>query len=173
VSSVHLDVVVESPLWAGLPEAEALAEAALAAAERVAAVRLAPGAEVSLLLADDARLRALNAAWRGKDRPTNVLSFPAGGRGRLDRAPVLGDIAIAFETLCAEAGAEGKSRADHFSHLVVHGFLHLIGYDHETPDEAEEMESLETAILAGLGIADPYSGGVLVERGPATIPREP
>jgi probable rRNA maturation factor len=173
VSPVRLEVTAESSLWGALPEAERLAAAAVAAAATAAPVALSPGAEVSLLLADDARLRALNAVWRGRDTPTNVLSFPAAGPAGAVRSAVLGDIAIAFETLCAEAAEEGKTLADHFSHLVVHGFLHLIGYDHETPGEAEEMESLETAILARLGIADPYSGGVLAEHGSASTPRDP
>lgn len=173
MSPVTLDVVAESPLWDALPDAERLAATAVEAAARGAQVALSPGAEVSLLLADDARLRSLNAAWRGKDTPTNVLSFPSGVPAALEQASVLGDIAIAYETLSAEAAAEGKTTADHFRHLVVHGFLHLIGYDHETPGEAEEMESLEAAILAGLGIADPYSGGVLADDRPATTPRDP
>jgi probable rRNA maturation factor len=171
--STTLDVMVESPLWSALPDAQDRAEAALEAAERRASPGLLPGAEISLLLADDERLRALNSEWRGLDKPTNVLSFPAAAPGRLAQAPVLGDIAIAFETLAAEARDEGKSPADHFSHLVIHGFLHLIGYDHETPADAERMESLERTILADLGIADPYAGAIWAEDAAATTTTEP
>jgi probable rRNA maturation factor len=102
-------------------------------------------------LADDEALRELNARWRGKETATNVLSFPAPeGFG-------LGDIALAFETVAAEAQAQGKSLAAHASHLIVHGFLHLLGYDHEDEGEAVEMEARERAILATLGVADPYT----------------
>ena len=113
--------------------------------------------EVSLCLADDAALRALNARWRGIDRPTNVLSFPAAEPGRPGGARALGDIALAFETLEREAAELAIPLADHYRHLIAHGFLHLIGYDHETDREAERMEALETRILARLGAADPYA----------------
>ncbi len=116
------------------------------------------GVEVSLCLADDAALRALNSRWRGIDKPTNVLSFPSSSGGRLgDRNDVLGDIALAYETLAREAENLGVPLADHYRHLIAHGFLHLIGYDHETDAEAERMEALETRILARLGAADPYA----------------
>ena len=121
------------------------------------------GVEVSLCLADDAQMRALNARWRGTDRPTNVLSFSTASAERLGVAPILGDIALAFETLAREAGESGASLADHYRHLVAHGFLHLVGYDHQTGEEAERMEALETRILARLGVADPYAGGVVEE----------
>jgi probable rRNA maturation factor len=106
-------------------------------------------------------MRRLNASFRGKDKPTNVLSFPAappppGMKGT--ESLFLGDLALGYETCAAEALAEGKSLRDHLSHLVVHGLLHLLGYDHETGVEAERMEGRERAILAALGIADPYSG---------------
>ena len=102
-------------------------------------------------------LRALNARFRGIDRPTNVLSFPAAEPGRPGKARALGDIALAFETLEREAAELAIPLADHYRHLIAHGFLHLIGYDHETDTEAERMEALETRILARLGAADPYA----------------
>jgi probable rRNA maturation factor len=124
-----------------------------------------PGpAEASLVLADDDLVRGLNHDYRGQDRPTNVLSFanldgdplPAPG---VAQPLLLGDVVIAFETTRAEAAAEGRRLADHFSHLVVHGMLHLLGFDHETDAQAAEMEGLETRILSKLGIADPYGDG--------------
>ncbi len=151
-----LDIVAESPLWQAMPEIEAAAARAVAAACAVSGRRWQPGAEVSLLLADDATLRELNRAWRGKDKPTNVLSFPAVPQDQLPRSPVIGDIAVAYETVAREAHDEGKAPLDHATHLVVHGMLHLLGFDHESEAEAAEMEALEVKALAGLGIADPY-----------------
>jgi probable rRNA maturation factor len=115
------------------------------------------GAELSLLLTDDKRIRAVNRDWRGFDKATNVLSFPAAPPERIATSPVLGDIVLAYETIAAEALAEDKTMADHLSHLVIHGLLHLLGEDHETQDQAERMEALEVAALARLGIADPYA----------------
>ncbi|MCA0424194.1 MAG: rRNA maturation RNase YbeY [Proteobacteria bacterium] len=151
-----VDIITERAEWdaeAGLTDALARgAEAALAAS----GIRLLPGGEVSVLLTGDAEVRKLNARWRGKDAPTNVLSFPAAEGARLITSPVIGDIALAYETCHREAMAEGKTMQDHAVHLVVHGALHLVGFDHETDAEAEAMEALERQILAGLGIADPY-----------------
>lgn len=118
-----------------------------------------PPAEVGVVFADDALVRALNREHRGRDRPTNVLSFPLGAPAPMpaDDAPLLlGDVVLAFETVCREADEQGKSVADHAAHLLVHGLLHLLGHDHETDCDATEMEALETEILAGLGVADPY-----------------
>ena len=162
-----VETLIDSDGWAGLPAAIGLAEQAAAAAARHCGKRLPAGARISLLLADDARLRELNARWRGQDKPTNVLSFPAALPGQPDGAPLLGDIAIAWETLAAEAREQGKPAGDHLSHLVVHGILHLIGYDHETAAEAEAMEVVERAILAELGIADPYADTILIADGTA------
>mgnify|MGYP001397582534 CR=1 FL=1 len=154
-SPCDIDVLVEASAWtAALPEAEAVvrraAGAALAALGPLESdVGETGPLSVCLLLADDATLQRLNREFRAKDRPTNVLSFPG-------EAPMLGDIALAQETCAREAAAQGKALAAHLSHLVVHGVLHLCGYDHETDAEAEEMEALEVEILAGLGIADPY-----------------
>ncbi|MGG2475046.1 rRNA maturation RNase YbeY [Rhizobium sp. BR5] len=115
--------------------------------------------ELSLVFTDDENIREINAEWRDKDKATNVLSFPAfplepGGMP----GPMLGDIVIARETVEREALELDKSFEDHLTHLLVHGFLHLFGYDHMDEEEAEEMESLETRILAVLGLSDPYAG---------------
>ena len=127
------------------------ARAALAAAhgEARAAASAGPAGELCLVLADDALQRRLNHDFRGHDKSTNVLSF--------EGAPAsLGDVVLALETVAGEAESQGKSLADHVAHLVVHGVLHLMGYDHRTSAQARRMERLEIAILAGLGIADPY-----------------
>jgi probable rRNA maturation factor len=141
----------------GWPEGlEAIAERAIREALKQSEAEMVGVAEVSVVLTDDAEQRELNREWRGIDKSTNVLSFP-----QLEPfAPVaglVGDIILARETLEREADEMGISFNDHFTHLVVHGFLHLLGYDHIEDDEAEEMEGLETEILATLGIADPYA----------------
>jgi probable rRNA maturation factor len=160
---VSLDISSPSRLWRGLPDARTIARETIAAAIAESAVALEDGAEISLSLADDATLRALNARWRGIDKPTNVLSFPSTPSGRAGEAPTLGDIALAFETLAREAEDLSVPLADHYRHLVAHGFLHLIGYDHETDAEAERMEALESRILERLGAADPYARAVVGE----------
>jgi probable rRNA maturation factor len=141
----------------GWPEGiEALAEPAVREALRHSGIALAAPSEVSILLTDDAEQRELNRQWRGIDTPTNVLSFPGFEPG----TPVfglLGDITLARETVTREAAEQGKTLADHFGHLVVHGFLHILGYDHVAESEALAMERLETQILRTLGIADPYA----------------
>jgi probable rRNA maturation factor len=157
---IELDIMVESGDWGTLDEAEPLAQKAAEAATLVAG-RDGEALEVSVMLTDDTQIRELNRTWRGKDRATNVLSFPSpeppgivlSGNG----APRhLGDIALAYETLAREAEEESKPLAHHFAHLVVHGVLHLLGYDHEVEAEAERMEDLEVRALSTLGIADPY-----------------
>jgi probable rRNA maturation factor len=130
----------------------ALIAAAIAAANQAAGP--AQGA-VTVMVDDDERIRALNRLWRGFDKPTNVLSFPSPDT-QPGPARTLGDIAISYETAAREAAAEDKSLADHVAHLSVHGFLHLLGYDHESDDDAEEMEGLERVILARIGVSDPY-----------------
>jgi probable rRNA maturation factor len=115
--------------------------------------------ELGILLTDDAAIRVLNRTWRGKDASTNVLSFGVDGDPAMlpPGAPwLLGDVVVALETVRREAERDGKSCADHLTHLIVHGVLHLLGYDHETDLDARRMEALETEILSGLGIADPY-----------------
>jgi probable rRNA maturation factor len=140
----------------GWPEAlDARAEAAVRAALKGSKAKITGAAELSIVFTDDAEQQVLNRDWRGVDKPTNVLSFP-----QIEPfgpvAGLIGDIILARETLVREAGEQGVSFEDHFTHLVVHGFLHLLGYDHIDDDEALVMESLETQILAGLGVADPY-----------------
>jgi probable rRNA maturation factor len=148
-----IEIEVEDAAWLeALPEAAALAERAAAAAlDAGADGETAPG--VVILLADDAAVRALNARFRGQDKATNVLSFPAppNPEGHL------GDIALAFGVCAREAEAQGKAIANHLQHLVAHGALHLLGYDHTDDADAEQMEGLERVILAGLGVADPYA----------------
>ena len=158
--SIAIDIVIESPLWAEQPEAEQTLRQAIAAAASARIPHAA--AEVAVVLTDDAAIRRLNSQWRGMDRPTNVLSFPAspaaGTTVRNDGPPrLLGDIVLSYETLAREAGAEGKPFRHHLAHLAVHGFLHLLGYDHESDGAAEAMETLEGDILAQLGVPDPYA----------------
>ena len=143
-----VEFVVESELWAD-------SEERLATALRCAAEIEKSRGEVSVFLADDGALQLLNRDWRGKDCPTNVLSFPAAK----NEAGLLGDIALAAETVAREAAEQGKSFEAHATHLIVHGFLHLLGYDHEVEEEAAAMEERERAILAALGLPDPYRAG--------------
>jgi probable rRNA maturation factor len=154
------EVLVVADCWRSEPNAEAVIHRAIAAAAEVVDADVGE-AEIAVMLTDDAGIRTLNSNWRGIDKPTNVLSFPAlqpTGDGSPDEAPrMLGDIAIAFETTRGEADNEQTPFDHHLSHLAVHGFLHLIGYDHEKNDDAEAMETLEAEILAQLGIPDPYA----------------
>ena len=153
------EVLVVADCWQSEPDAEAVIQRAVAMAAEIADADTGE-AEIAVMLTDDAGIRTLNSNWRGIDKPTNVLSFPAlqVSPGGPDDAPrMLGDIAIAYETTRKEADDEQKPFEHHLSHLAVHGFLHLIGYDHEKDDDADAMETLEQEILAQLGIADPYA----------------
>ena len=152
---IELDIVTEGGDWARLTGAEELAQKAAEAALAVADEQ-DEDFEVSVMLCDDAAIRELNRTWRGKDKPTNVLSFPAPEQPGVTGPRHLGDIALAYETLVRESEEESKELAHHYAHLIVHGVLHLLGYDHETEEEAEIMEGLEVKALASLGIADPY-----------------
>jgi probable rRNA maturation factor len=157
--ALHVDVVSEAETWTALPDCEALATSAIAAAAEAARFDAAAEAEVSVLFCDDNRIRELNRLWRNIDKPTNVLSFPA-HQPAMENAPaLLGDIAVAYETVRREADDEGKSLAAHTTHMVVHGFLHLLGYDHEEDSEAQTMEDMERVALRNLGIDDPYRDG--------------
>jgi probable rRNA maturation factor len=154
------EVLIVADGWRIEPDVEAVIHRAIGTAAEI--VNAGTGeAELAVMLTDDAGIRTLNSNWRGIDKPTNVLSFPAlqptGGGGPDDAPRMLGDIAIAYETTRKEADDEQKPFDHHLSHLAVHGFLHLIGYDHETDDDAAAMEGLEQEILAQLGIPDPYA----------------
>ena len=143
-----IDLEIEDEAWVkALPDAEALSLAAATAALRGEA------AVLTILLTDDETVRDLNDRFRGKDSATNVLSFPAPENPENH----LGDIALAYGVCVREAAEQGKTLAAHLQHLVVHGVLHLLGYNHMSEDEAEAMESLERAVLAGLGVSDPYA----------------
>ncbi|WP_337996461.1 rRNA maturation RNase YbeY [Oleispirillum naphthae] len=164
------EVCIEDPAWdAAVPGwREALARLGAAAAaevaQRAAEAGCAAPAETALALSTDAAVQELNRDWRGIDKPTNVLSFATWWDDGCPPPPapglplLLGDLAVARETLLAEAAAETKAPADHFAHLVLHGLLHLLGYDHQDAAAAREMESLEIRLLAEIGIADPYGG---------------
>lgn len=153
-SGLTVEFVARSALWAGRGLAlEPLAQAADAA---FAAVGDGAPAEIVVALADDAQIRVLNKQWAGKDKATDVLSFPAGDPDTGDTERALGDIILAFETLERDARDGGVELGAHASHLVIHGLLHLLGYDHLDDSEAAAMERLETRILARLGLHDPY-----------------
>ena len=165
-AGIEIDMRCER--WAlQCPDAErqvrAAAGLALAEGAKAAGIAFEAPVELSIALLDDAEQRRLNRHWRGVDRATNVLAFPAWepGAPAPSGAPLLlGDVTLAAETVAREAADQGKSIPDHLSHLVVHGVLHLIGYDHLTDCEAAAMESLEITILAALGVADPYRGTI-------------
>ena len=157
VGSVELfaDIRLEDDRWATLGDIEALCDKALLAAS----AEMAEGGEVSVLFTNDAEMRALNARWRNIDKATDVLSFPADGPEIPNGPKLLGDIALGYETAFHDAETMKRPFEAHVSHLLIHGFLHLLGYDHIDPEDAAVMEPLETKILAGLGWPDPYATG--------------
>jgi probable rRNA maturation factor len=151
-AALSVDVLVQSPKWEkhrGV--AAAVRKAINAAADEISS----PAGEVAVVLTNDAAIRKLNKQWRKLDKPTNVLSFPATSSA-VKKNAALGDIVIAYETLARESRDEDKKFAHHLSHLAVHGFLHLMGYDHQNDSDADAMEGLERAILARLRMPDPY-----------------
>jgi probable rRNA maturation factor len=152
----EIDVLVESPDWAVLARPERVVRRGAEAALRVAGI--AGPVAITVLMTDDGESAALNRAWRGKDHPTNVLSFPAAPMpgAPTDLARPMGDIVLAAGVVAAEARAQDKTLENHVSHLIVHGVLHLAGHEHETDEAAAAMQALEIKALAGLGIADPY-----------------
>ena len=153
------EVLVVADCWQTEPDAEAVIHRAIDAAAAIADADVGDS-ELAVMLTDDSGIRTLNSNWRGIDKPTNVRSFPAlqPSAGAPSDAPrMLGDIAIAYQTMRKEADDEQKPFDHHLSHLAIHGFLHLIGYDHEKDADADAMESLEQEILAHLGIPDPYA----------------
>ena len=152
-SPPQIDIQTQSPLWEARPlAAQTVREAITAAASTLSTA----GGEVSIVLTDDSSIRLLNRDWRGIDKPTNVLSFPASDNKTSEDARLLGDIVIAYETLERECGNETRIFLHHLAHLAVHGFLHLIGYDHQTDTQAEAMEGLESKIMKHLNMPNPY-----------------
>ena len=151
--SVTIEIATESAAWQKLPGAEAAVRRAVTAA--LGDARVEEG-EIGIVLADDARIRALNRSFRGSDQATNVLAFPAPKSSGAGPRPI-GDIVLAYETMAREAEAEGKAAEHHLMHLAVHGTLHLVGFDHGNDADAAAMEARERAILARLGVADPYA----------------
>lgn len=162
MSEIEIQISVEAGPWPDEKTLSSMSERVIGTAARHLAreegqplPQAAP--DLSLLFTDDASIRSINAEWRGQDKPTNVLSFPAFPVQPGDMpGPMLGDIILAHETVAREAAEMGKPFEEHLTHLLVHGFLHLFGYDHMETDEAEEMEGLETRILSELGLSDPY-----------------
>lgn len=154
---ITIDITIHDQGWADKESLEKLAaEAAEATFARLDLQDTA--SELSLVFTDDAEIRRLNAQWRNRDKATNVLSFPAFPvRAGEKPGPMLGDIILARETIEQEAGRQGKPLTHHLSHLIVHGLLHLLGYDHENDDDAEIMEALEREIVHTLAIPDPYA----------------
>jgi probable rRNA maturation factor len=158
-SLVVIDLAIRCPGWRRrVPGVDAVArEAAKAAMLRAGRKRGA--AELSLVLSDDEEVAALNQRWRDRSGPTNVLAFASEERPAPPAPLILGDVVLAFETVAREAKEQKKSLANHLRHLVIHGVLHLLGYDHDAAGPARRMEALETRILATLGVADPYRVG--------------
>ena len=148
-----IDIQIQSPLWDAHPLAAQTVHDAIAAA---AATLSTADNEVSILLTDDKAIRLLNREWRGIDKPTNVLSFPAATTKASVRMPLFGDIVMAYETLKRECDDEDRIFLHHLAHLTVHGFLHLIGYDHQVEAQAEEMEGLESKIMTRMQMPDPH-----------------
>jgi probable rRNA maturation factor len=154
-SSLEVDVVRHGELWRHAAVTEAMLKRAARAALLGAPHEAQGTYRVTILLTGDAEMKELNRTWRGKDAPTNVLSFPGGDDPTDPR--LLGDVVLAYETILQEARDSGIPFADHVQHLVVHGLLHLLGFDHMNDEEAEQMENLERTALASIGIADPYA----------------
>jgi probable rRNA maturation factor len=153
---IDVGLEIEADEWGDEGVLEAMAHRAIDATFAHLGVK-SGSSELSILFTDDAAIQVLNREWRAKDKPTNVLSFPAFPVEPGDALPpMLGDIVLAFETVKREADEENKPFAHHLTHLTVHGLLHLLGYDHETEEQAEEMEGLEREILSSLAIPDPY-----------------
>ena len=152
-SPPQIDIQRESPLWEAQPMAAQIVNDAIAAA---ASELSTVGGEVSIVLTDDSVIARLNRDWRGIDKPTNVLSFPASDHTGHEGTRLLGDIVIAYQTLERECEDENWVFFHHLAHLTIHGFLHLSGYDHQTDTQAEEMEALESKIMSRLNMPDPY-----------------
>jgi probable rRNA maturation factor len=155
---LKIDVLIDSARWKSAGNIRTVVRRAVAEA---AGAQSTSGSELAIVLTNDSAVRQLNRLWRGVDAPTNVLSFPAATRQAEDEPAHLGDIVLAYETIAREARAESKPFAHHVAHLAVHGYLHLMGFDHEDDDDAETMEQAERKILRRLSIPDPYRQNVV------------
>src|SRR5262245_26705738 len=152
-SPPKIDIQTQSTLWEAQPmAAQIVHDAVMAAASELSTA----GGEVSIVLTDDSAIARLNREWRGMDKPTNVVSFPATDQRTGGGARLLGDIVIAYQTLERECEGENREFLHHLAHLAIHGFLHLNGYDHQTDTQADEMEALESKIMSRLNLPDPY-----------------
>lgn len=154
-SSLEIDLRVADERWSVLGDCDRLAAHVLG----LAAIRLGMSGEAAVLLTDDAEMHALNKQWRGMDKPTDVLSFPGEGPEIPGQPQYLGDIAIGYDTALRDAETMGRPFEGHIAHLLIHGFLHLLGYDHIEAEDAKVMEPLEIELLAQLGWPDPYATG--------------
>ena len=152
---LSIDLRIADPRWETLGDLDAFAAHVLS----LASARMETGGEIAILLTDDAEMHALNKQWRGIDKPTDVLSFPSDQPEIPGQPQYLGDVAVGYETALRDAEAMQRPFDGHISHLLVHGFLHLLGYDHIEAEDAKVMEPLEAEILAGLGLPDPYDTG--------------
>jgi probable rRNA maturation factor len=152
--AIAIDVIIASDRWKEPEKTEAIVRRAVTRAAETTLSTMGP--ELAIVLTDDSAIRLLNRDWRGVDAATNVLSFPARSASGRHFAAHLGDIVLAYETIAREARGEKKPFAHHVAHLAIHGFLHLIGYDHERDEDAEAMEQQERKILRGLAVPDPY-----------------
>lgn len=153
--ALAIDLRVADPRWEALGDIDAFAAHVLGRA----ATHMKTAGEIAIVMTDDAEMHALNRQWRGMDKPTDVLSFPSDGPEIPGQPQYLGDIALGYETSLRDAEAMQRPFEAHASHLLIHGFLHLLGYDHIEPEDAKVMEPLEADILAGLGWPDPYATG--------------
>lgn len=156
--TLEIETAIEAEGWSETFDPDDLARICIKAAAKGREFARSPTCEICVIFTGDVAMRELNSHWRKIDKPTNVLSFPAPAAPAKAPVQALGDVFLALETVQREAGEQGKSFRDHTAHLIVHGFLHLIGYDHENETEAVVMEGEETVILAGLGIGNPYEG---------------
>jgi probable rRNA maturation factor len=150
---IEVDIRAAADAWAALDDVEPLSRRVMDACARLTGAT----GEVAVLLTDDAEMRELNRRWRGKDRPTDVLSFPSRAPGADGDMPFLGDVAISHGVAARDAAVLGRPFTAHFAHLLAHGVLHLLGHDHETEADAARMEPLEVKILAEVGLPDPYA----------------
>lgn len=156
--TITLDILVEAGDWPPESELKTIASQVLEAAIETMHPVLANNAELSMVFTDDVHIRELNRQFRNTDKATNVLSFPAAPLTPDQFGPLLGDVILSRDTILREAKADGLTIEAHLAHLILHGFLHTLGYDHVDDSEALTMERLETAILENIGVADPYSG---------------